>query len=47
MRPLLDGPFRLRAPKETSMQLPHGAHVAVADGNRFVLFRNDGDAEID
>lgn len=25
------------------MQLPHGAHVAVADGNRFVLFRNDGD----
>ena len=28
------------------MQLPHGAHVAVADGNRFVLFRNDGDEEI-
>lgn len=25
------------------MQLPHGTHVAVADGNRFVLFRNDGD----
>ncbi|MFC5796303.1 hypothetical protein [Sphingopyxis terrae] len=28
------------------MQLPHGAHVAVADGNRFVLFRNDGDADL-
>ena len=28
------------------MQLPHGAHVAVADGERFVLFRNDGDAAI-
>ncbi|MDZ3831091.1 MAG: host attachment protein [Sphingopyxis sp.] len=25
------------------MQIPHGAHVAVADGKRFVLFRNDGD----
>lgn len=25
------------------MQLPHGTHVAVADGKRFVLFRNDGD----
>lgn len=28
------------------MQLPHGAHVAVADGNRFVLFRNDGDEDL-
>ena len=28
------------------MQLPHGTHVAVADGNRFVLFRNDGDADL-
>ena len=28
------------------MQLPHGAHVAVVDGNRFVLFRNDGDEEL-
>ncbi|MBL0767385.1 host attachment protein [Sphingopyxis sp. XHP0097] len=26
------------------MHLPHGTHVAVADGNRFVMFRNDGDA---
>ncbi len=25
------------------MHLPHDAHVAVADGERFVLFRNDGD----
>lgn len=28
------------------MQLPHGSHVAVADGTRFVLFRNDGDEAI-
>ncbi|MBB6425184.1 host attachment protein [Sphingopyxis sp. JAI128] len=28
------------------MQLPHDTHVAVADGNRFVLFRNDGDEEL-
>ncbi len=28
------------------MQLPHGSHVAVADGTRFILFRNDGDEAI-
>ncbi len=28
------------------MQLPHGTHVAVADGNRFVMFRNDGDEAV-
>jgi len=28
------------------MRLPHGTHVAVADGNRFVLFRNDGDEAV-
>lgn len=28
------------------MRLPHGTHVAVADGARFVLFRNNGDEEI-
>jgi protein required for attachment to host cells len=28
------------------MRLPHGTHVAVADGTRFVLFRNDGGGAI-
>lgn len=28
------------------MKLPHDTHVAVADGNRFVLFRNDGDEAV-
>lgn len=28
------------------MKLHHDTHVAVADGNRFVLFRNDGDEAV-
>lgn len=28
------------------MQIPHDTHVAVADGQRFILFRNDGDEDI-
>ncbi|MFN4358348.1 host attachment family protein [Sphingopyxis alaskensis] len=28
------------------MKLSHDTHVAVADGNRFVLFRNDGDEAV-
>jgi protein required for attachment to host cells len=31
--------------KETQMQIPHDGYVLVADGEKMLLFRNEGDAE--
>jgi protein required for attachment to host cells len=42
---LCASPAFVSSNEEADMQIPHNAHVLVADGRKMLFFRNEGDAE--